>query len=171
MKKILLTILFISLGFGVTKAQKFAFIDSEYIFKNISSYETAQEQLNILSKKWQGEIEQKQNEVKALYQSYQADLAFLSAEQKTKKENQIVAKEKELAELNQKYFGPEGALYENRKKLIEPIQNQLYEATKEIANAQGYSMILDRATTEGVMFVTPRIDISNEVLAKLGYSK
>lgn len=82
-----------------------------------------------------------------------------------------MAKEKELAELNQKYFGPEGALYENRKKLIEPIQNQLYEATKEIANAQGYSMILDRATTEGVIFVTPRIDISNEVLAKLGYSK
>lgn len=164
-------ILFVSLGCGVSQAQKFAFIDSEYILKNISSYETAQEQLNILSKKWQGEIEQKQNEVKALYQSYQADLAFLSAEQKTKKENQIVAKEKELAELNQKYFGPEGTLYENRKKLIEPIQNQLYEAAKDIANAQGYSMILDRATIEGVIFVTPKIDISNEVLAKLGYSK
>ena len=158
-------------GIGVSNAQKFAFIDSEYILKNISSYETAQEQLDILSKKWQGEIEQKQNEIKALYQAYQADLAFLSAEQKTKKENQIVTKEKELAELNQKYFGPEGALYENRKKLVEPIQNQLYEAAKDIANAQGYSMILDRATIEGVIFVTPRIDISNEVLAKLGYSK
>lgn len=94
MKKILLIILFISLGFGVSKAQKFAFIDSEYIFKNISSYETAQEQLNILSKKWQGEIEQKQNEVKALYQSYQADLAFLSAEQKLRKKIKLWQKKR-----------------------------------------------------------------------------
>lgn len=171
MRKILLIVLFTTLGVGISHAQKFAFIDTEYILKNISSYETAQEQLNILSKKWQSEIEKKQNEVKTMYQSYQADLAFLSAEQKTKRENQIVTAEKELAELNQKYFGPEGALFENRQKLIEPIQNQLYEAVKDIANAQGYSMILDRATTEGVIFVTPRIDISNEVLSKLGYSK
>lgn len=156
---------------GLVNAQKFAFIDSEYILKNISSYETAQEQLNILSKKWQSEIEKKQQEVKTLYQSYQSDLAFMSAEQKSKRETQIVNSEKELADLNQKYFGPEGELFKNREKMIEPIQNLLYEAVKEISNSQGYSMVLDRATTEGVIFVTPKIDISNEVLQKLGYSK
>lgn len=156
---------------GFLNAQKFAFIDSEYILKNISSYETAQEQLNILSKKWQSEVEKKQQEVKTLYQSYQSDLAFMSAEQKSKREAQIVSAEKQLADLNQKYFGAEGELFKNREKMIQPIQDQLYEAVKEIANSQGYSMILDRATTEGVIFVTPKIDISNEVLQKLGYSK
>lgn len=171
MKKVLTLFGLLILSFTFAHAQKFAFIDTEYILKNISSYETAQEQLNIISKKWQSEIEKKQQEVKTMYQSYQSDLAFLSAEQKTKRENAIVAKEKELQELNQKYFAPEGLLFQQREKLIKPIQDAIYETVKDISNAKGYQLILDRATAEGVIFASPKIDISNEVLQQLGYTK
>lgn len=171
MKKLL--ILF-ALFVGVTAssyAQKFALIDMEYILSNISSYETAQEQLEVMSKKWQGEVEKQQQEVKNMYKSYQSDLVFLSAEQKTKRENEIVEKEKNLQELNRKYFGPEGELFKQREALITPIQDDIYEAIKEISESKGYHLVLDRASAESVIFASPKIDISNEVLAKLGYSK
>lgn len=171
MKKIfLLFTLFIGLT-SASYAQKFALIDMDYILKNISSYETAQEQLEVMSKKWQGEVEKVQQEVKNMYKTYQADLVFLSAEQKTKRENEIVEKEKTLQELNRKYFGPEGELFKKREALVKPIQDDIYTAVKEISEAKGYQLILDRASAESVIFASPRIDISNEVLSKLGYSK
>lgn len=171
MKKILLlAALFIGISCG-SYAQKFALIDMDYILKNISSYETAQEQLDVMSKKWQAEVEKGQQEVKTLYQSYQSDQVFLSAEQKTKRETAIVEKEKTVQELNRKYFGPEGELFKKREALIKPIQDDIYNAVKEISEVKGYQLILDRASAESVIFASPRIDISNEVLAKLGYSK
>ncbi len=167
---ILLFTLLISVAAG-SYAQKFALIDMDYILKNISTYETAQEQLEVVSKKWQGEVEKAQLDVKNLYKKYQSDLVFLSAEQKTKRENEIVEKEKSLQELNKKYFGPEGELFKQREALVKPIQDDIYTAVKEISEAKGYQLILDRASAESVIFASPRIDISNEVLAKLGYSK
>lgn len=167
---ILLFALFVGIATG-TYAQKFALIDMDYILKNISSYETAQEQLDAMSKKWQGEVEKVQQEVKNMYKSYQSDLVFLSAEQKTKRENEIVAKEKSVQDLNRKYFGPEGELFKKKEALVKPIQDDIYNAVKEISEAKGYQLILDRASAESVIFASPRIDISNEVLAKLGYSK
>lgn len=171
MKKLILLFAFMIGTIGVANAQKFALIDTEYILKNISSYETAQEQLSVVSKKWQGEVEKAQQEVKTMYQSYQADQSFLSGEQKTKRENAIVDKEKKLQELNRKYFGPEGELFKMRESLIKPIQDDIYTAVKEISESKGYQLVIDRATAENVIFASPRIDISNEVLAKLGYSK
>lgn len=171
MKKLLILFaLFVGLT-ASSYAQKFALIDMEYILSNISSYETAQEQLEVMSKKWQGEVEKQQQEVKNMYKSYQSDLVFLSAEQKTKRENEIVEKEKKLQELNRKYFGPEGELFKQREALIKPIQDDIYNAVKELSESKGYQLILDRASAESVIFASPRIDISNEVLAKLGYSK
>jgi outer membrane protein len=171
MKKIILLFaLFIGVASG-SYAQKFALIDMDYILKNISSYETAQEQLEVMSKKWQGEVEKAQQDVKNMYKKYQSDLVFLSADQKTKRENEIVEKEKSLQELNRKYFGPEGELFKKREALVKPIQDDIYNAVKEISEVKGYQLILDRASAESVIFASPRIDISNEVLAKLGYSK
>lgn len=171
MKRIVILLVLVIGMVGVSKAQKFALIDTEYILKNISSYEAAQEQLEVVSKKWQAEVEKAQQEVKKMYQSYQSDLVFLSAEQKTKRENAIVEKEKALQELNKKYFGPEGELFKQREALIKPIQDDIYNAVKEISESKGYQLILDRATAESVIFASPRIDISNEVLQKMGYSK
>ena len=105
-----------------------------------------------------------------LYKNYQSGAVFLSTEQKTKKEEEIVAKEKEAAELKKKYFGPEGELFKKRESLMAPIQDEIYNAVKDISDSKGYSLILDRASDTGIIFASPKIDISNEVLTKLGYS-
>ena len=171
MKKLILFFsLFIAFG-ASSQAQKFALIDMEYILKNISSYETANQQLEAISKKWQAEVEKSQQEVQNMYKTYQSELVFLSAEQKTKKETQIVEKEKAVQELKRNYFGAEGELFKRREALIKPIQDDIYNAVKDISEAKGYQLIIDRASATSVIFASPRIDISNEVLAKLGYSK
>lgn len=171
MKKLFLLFgLFIAFA-ATSSAQKFALIDMEYILKNISSYETANQQLESVSKKWQSEVDVAQQAVQNMYRSYQSEQVFLSADQKTKKENEIVEKEKTAQELKRKYFGPEGELFKRREALIKPIQDDIYNAVKEISDAKGYQLVLDRASASSVIFASPRIDISNEVLAKLGYSK
>lgn len=171
MKKFLL-ILVLSLAFaGSSFAQKFALIDMEYILKNIPSYEMANEQLNQVSLRWQNEVDAQMQEAQNLYKNYQAELVFLSEEMKTKKEEEIVAKEKEVQELRRKYFGPEGELFKKRESLMRPIQDDIYNAVKQLSEDKGYQMILDRASSANIIFASPKIDISNEVLAKLGYSK
>lgn len=152
-------------------SQKFALIDMEYILKNISSYETANQQLEAISKKWQTEVETSQQEVQNMYKTYQSEIVFLSADQKTKRENEIVEKEKAVQELKRKYFGPEGEVFKRREALIKPIQDDIYNAVKEISDTKGYQLVLDRASATSIIFASPRIDISNEVLSKLGYSK
>ncbi len=152
-------------------AQKFALIDMEYILKNIPAYEMTNEQLNQLSEKWQGEVEKLQQDAQNMYKNYQSDLVFLSAEMKTKREEEIVKKEQEAQELKRKYFGAEGELYKKRESLMKPIQDEIYEAIKAISEDKGYQVIVDRASAMSVIYASPKIDISNEVLAKLGYSK
>lgn len=154
-----------------TFAQKYALVDMEYILKNIPQYEMANEQLNQVSLRWQKEVETKMKEAETLYRNYQGDMVFLTDEQKKKKEEEIVAKEKEAAELQSKYFGPDGELHKKRQSLIEPIQTDIYEAVKKVSEQRGYQVIFDRASSAGIIFASPRIDISNEVLEKLGYSK
>ncbi len=151
-------------------AQKFALIDMEYILKNIPSYEMANEQLNQLSQRWQKEVETLSGEAETLYKNYQAERVFLTDEQKKKKEEEVVAKEKEASELKYKYFGPEGELYKKRETLMQPIRDDIYVAVKKVAEEKGYQAIFDRATSSNIIFASPRIDVSNEVLAKLGYS-
>lgn len=152
-------------------AQKFALIDMEYILKNIPAYEMMNEQLSQVSKKWQNEIEALQQEAQNMYKTYQSDLVFLSAEMKTKREEEIVKKEQEAQDLKRKYFGADGELYKKRESLMKPIQDEIYNAVKEISESRGYQLVVDRASAMSVIFASPKIDISNEVLAKLGYSK
>ncbi len=142
----------------------------EYIMKNIPAYQQANDKLNQASQKYQSEIEAKTKEAQALYQNYQKVASTLSAAQKTQKEDAIVAKEKENAELKKKYFGPEGEMYKLRQNLISPLQDRIYETVKVIAEQQGYSLVMDRASAESIIFASPKIDISNEVLSRLGYS-
>lgn len=171
MKKNVLTTLLLLAAFSLAAhAQKFALIDMEYILKNIPAYEQANQQLEQASKQWQAEIEKASEEAKSLYENYQATAKNLSDAQRTQKENEIVEKEKALAELRRQYFGPEGELYKKREALIGPIQDQLYNAVKEIATQQGYAVVTDRASASSIIFASPSIDISNEVLARLGYS-
>ena len=131
----------------------------------------ANEQLNQISQRWQKEVEAKATEAQTMYKNYQADMVFLTDEQKTKKEAEIVAKEKEATELRYKYFGPEGELYKKRQTLMQPIQDEVYNAVKKVSEERGYQCIFDRASSANIIFASPRIDVSNEVLAKMGYSK
>ena len=151
-------------------AQKFALIDMEYILKNVPAYERANEQLTQVAKKWQAEVEAPNIEAQTMYKNYQNEVVFLSQEQKKARQDAIMEKEKEASELKKKYFGPEGELYKKRTSLMTPIQEEIYNAVKDISDLRGYSLVLDRASDSGIIFASPKIDISNEVLSKLGYS-
>ena len=171
MKKILFTLI-IALGSVLgASAQKFALVDMDYILSSIPHYEMANEQLNQISQRWQKEVEAVAKEAETMYKNYQGDMVFLTDDQKKKKEEEIVAKEKEAAELRQKYFGPDGELYKKRQSLMKPIQDDVYNAVKKVAEERGYQCIFDRASSADIIFASPRIDVSNEVLEKLGYSK
>jgi outer membrane protein len=150
-------------------AQKFALLDMDYILKSIPAYERANEQLNQMSKKWQAEVEALQTEAQTLYKNYQDNVVFLSNEQKKARQDEIVAKEKQAADLKKTYFGPEGELFKKRSALMNPIQEEIYQAVSEVAEQRGYQLILDRASDTGIIFGSPKIDISDEVLQKLGY--
>ncbi len=151
-------------------AQKFALIDMDYILKNIPAYERANEQLNQVSKKWQAEVEALNTEAATMYKNYQNEVVFLSQDQKKKRQEDIMKKEKDASDLKRKYFGPEGELFKKRESLMSPIQEEIYTAVKDISELRGYSLVLDRSSDAGIIFGSPKVDISNEVLEKLGYS-
>lgn len=168
MKKIFLVIV-VAMTAIAANAQKFALLDMEYILKNIPAYERANEQLNQVSKKWQAEVEAINTEAQTMYKNYQNEVAFLSNEQKKAKQDAILKKEQEASELKRKYFGPEGELFKKRSSLMSPIQDEIYNVVRDIADLRGYQLVLDRASDSGIIFGSPKIDISDEVLSKLGY--
>ncbi|HOG05967.1 MAG: OmpH family outer membrane protein [Paludibacter sp.] len=169
-KNILILSLFMGI-LGSLSAQKFAIVDMEYILKNIPSFETANEQLNIISKRWQSEVEAKMQEVQNMYKNYQTELVFLSDEMKVEREEAIIAKEKEAQELKREYFGPEGELFKKRQSLMKPIQDEIYNVIQELSREKDYSLIIDKSSAMNIIFSSPKIDVSDEILIKLGYSK
>ena len=171
MKKTLFAICLMMICSLAVNAQKYALIDMEYILKNIPAYEMTIAQLSQVSQKWQNEVEALQQEAQNMYKTYQSDLVFLSAEMKSKREEEIVKKEQEAQDLKRKYFGADGELYKKRESLMKPIQDEIYNAVKEISEDKGYQLVIDRASAMSIIFASPKIDISNEVLSKLGYSK
>lgn len=170
MKKVLYLLgIFMTLAVGSTYAQKYALIDMEYILQRIPAYESANKQLESFSKQWQGEVDKEVEAVDAMYKKYQADLASLSADNKTKRENEIVAKENTIQELRNRYFGQQGALFKKQEELIKPIQDAIYEAVKAVSTESGYSIVVDRASATSIIFASPGIDISDQVLSRLDY--
>ena len=147
-------------------AQKFAMVDMEYVLSNVAAYEVANNQLEQLSQRWQKEVENVSREAETMYNNYKSQMPFLTDDQKKKQEA-----EKEAVELRNKYFGPEGEMYKKRQSLMQPIQEEVYNAVKKVAEEKGYMCIFDRASSADIIFASPRIDVSNDVLAKLGYSK
>jgi outer membrane protein len=168
-KTVFLIGLLMWLTMGTTFAQKYALIDMEYILERIPTYESANKQLEALSSQLQSEIDAEVKTVDAMYKKYQADLPLLSGNEKTRRENEIVAKENAIQELRNQYFGPEGALFKKQEELIKPIHDSIYEAVKEIATQEGYATVADRAAATSIIFASPTIDISDQVLSKLGY--
>ena len=171
MRKLIIIISAMILGIASASAQKYALIDMEYILKNIPAYEMANEQLNQVAKRWQKECDDLTKEAETLFKNYQADMVFLTDDQKKKKEEEITGKEKEAIDLRNKYFGQDGELSKKRQSLLKPLQDDVYNAVKKVSEEKGYQVIFDRASSASIVFASPRIDVSNEVLEKLGYSK
>lgn len=170
MKKLVaLCLLFWGITASSAFAQKYALVDMDYILKQIPQYEMANEQLEQVSKRWQLEVETLAAEADNMYKQYQADMVFLTQDQKTQRENAILAKEKAVQDLRLKYFGPEGELYKKRNSLVGQIQDDIYTAIKEVAEKNNFTMVIDRASAESILYASPKIDISKEVLQKMGY--
>jgi outer membrane protein len=165
----MLVVLIIFASAQTGMAQRFAYVDSEYILSNIPSYNAAQEQLDKLAEEWQKEIEASYEEVEALYRSYQNDRVLMSEDMRKRRENEIVTKEAEAAELQRRYFGPEGELFKSQEELISPIQDRVYKAVQELATEGNYAVIFDTANSPTMLYTNPRNDVSDDVLKKLGY--
>ncbi|MBN2779370.1 MAG: OmpH family outer membrane protein [Bacteroidales bacterium] len=168
MKKILI-IAFVSLCAGALFAQKYAYVDTEYILNNIPIYETAKTQLDDFTTEWKAEIDEMKSAIDKMYNDYQSERVLLTEELRVKREEEILEKEKEMRELQQKYFGKEGMLFKKREELIKPIQDDIYNAIKEIATEGSYAVIFDTANSLNMLYTDPRYDKSDDVLRKLGY--
>jgi outer membrane protein len=169
MKKIGVFISLFLLTSAFAVAQKYAFVDSEYIRKNIPASTTAQEQLDKLSQQWEKEVADGYAVVEQMYKTYQNDAVLLSQDMKTKREEAIITKEKEMKDLQNKYFGVEGDLFKKREELVKPIQDEILKAIKAIAVEGSYAVIFDTAAGGNILFANPKFDLSDQVLEKLGY--
>jgi len=168
MKKIVFITLLLSI-WSMSFAQKFAFVDTDYILKSIPTYESAQEQLKIMSDDWQADIEAKYAEIEKMYKEFQVEKVLLTDDMKQKREEEIIQYEKNVKELQKKYFGAEGELFRKRKELIEPIQTDIFNAIKEIASDGNYGIIFDAAGGTNFLYSDPKYDKSDMVLEKLGF--
>jgi outer membrane protein len=151
------------------QGQKFAYVDTEYILSNIPSYKAAQDDLERQASEWQQEVETRYQEIDRMYREYQAEKVLLTQDMKKKREEEIISAEREVKSLQKDYFGEEGLLFKRRQEKIGPIQDEVYNAIKEISNESGYAIIFDAASGPTVMYTNPRYDISDEVLERLGY--
>lgn len=152
-------------------AQKFAYVDTDYILNQIPEYKAAKSELDKISGDWQKEIEAKYAEIDKLYKAYQAEQILLTDELKKKRENEIINKEKEVKELQKQHFGVDGDLFKKRMELIKPIQDKIYNAVKTLADKSGLAIIFDKNSDMTMLYANPKYDKSDEVLAQMGYNK
>ena len=169
MRKLVIIAGIVLMATATSFAQKFAYVDTEYILENIPAYKAAQEQLDQLSAQYQKELESMHSEVEQMYKDFQSESVLLSDEMKRKREDVIITKEKEYKDLQRKYFGRDGDLFKKRQGLIKPIQDDIFNAIQEISNEGQYAVIFDKASGVTLIYTNPKFDLSDQVLTKLGY--
>jgi len=169
MKKILLILALSFTTITATQAQKFAYVDTDYILNKIPEFKQAQDKLDALSADWQKEIENKYTDVDQMYRSYQQEQVLLTDKMKVKREDAIIKKEKSAKDLQQKYFGPEGELYIKRQELIKPIQDKIYDAIQQLATNSKYAIVFDSSSDLIMLYKNNNLDKSDKVLDLLGY--
>lgn len=168
MKKIALLSVVLLFATVFSYAQKYAYVDTEYILNNIPEYKDAQTVLDDMSFKWQEEIEAKLAEIDKLYKAYQAESVLLPEDVKIKRENEIIDKEKEVKSLQKQYFGKDGELFKKRQELVQPIQEKVYNAIEQISITKNYAFVFDKAGSLTILFADPKYDISDDVLDEVG---
>lgn len=169
MRKIFLACSLVLLTVLSASAQKFAYVDTEYILGQIPEYKSAQSELDKASIQWQKEIEAKYTEIDRMYKAYQAEQILLTEDMKKKREGDIISKEKEAKDLQKQRFGVDGELFKKRQELVKPIQDKVYNAVKAIAEKGGYSIVFDKASDMTMLFTSPKLDKSDDVLNQMGY--
>jgi len=169
MKKLVLILLFFAASVSFGFAQKYAYVDTQYILGNIPSYKAAQEQLDKVSQQYQKELETIHAELDKMYKDFQAEAVLLSDDMKRKREDMIITKEKEYKKLQRQYFGAEGDLFQKRQSLIKPIQDDVFKVIQEIAEQGTYSIIFDKAGSLSMIYTNSKYDLSDQILQKLGY--
>ncbi len=169
MKKLYFLAILMLIGVATSFAQKYAYVDTDYILGKLPAYTAAQDQLDKLSQKYQKELETLHSELDKIYKDYQAEVVLLSQDMKKKREEQIVNKEKEYKKLQRQYFGPDGDLAKKKESLIKPVQDEVFNAIQTIAEQGAYSMIFDKAGSMTMIYTNPKFDLSDQVLQKLGY--
>ena len=145
-----------------------AYVDLQYILKNLPQYESAQEQLTLISKRWAKEIEAAEQEAKVMTANYETEQIFLSEKMRQQREKEILEKEQQAMELKRKYFGTDGELSKKREALLKPIQDEIYMAIQEIANEKHYEVVKDRSADPSLIYLANKLDISDQVLNRLG---
>lgn len=170
MKKLIVTIMAVVFSVAMMQAQKFAYVDTQYILDNIPEFAEAQAQLDEISATWQKEIEAKFGEVDKMYKDYQVQSVLLPEDMKKKKELEITDKEKEAKSLQRSRFGKDGDLFKKRQELVKPIQEKIYNAIQDIATNNNYAVIFDKGGSLTMMYANPKYDISDDVLDQLGAS-
>ena len=169
MKKIILILVVSFLVVTTTQAQKFAYVDTDYILNKIPEFKQAQDKLDDFSADWQKEIEGKYADVEQMYRAYQQEQVLLTDEMKTKREEAIIAKENAAKNLQQKYFGPTGDLYTKRQELIKPIQDKIQNAIQQLAANNKYQIIFDSSSDLILLYKDNNLDQSDKVLESMGY--
>ncbi len=169
MKKIIVILSLIIIANIAAFAQKFAYVDTEYILAQIPEYKTAQSELDKISVQWQKEIEAKYAEIDKMYKAYQAEQILLTDDMKKKREGDIIAKEKEAKELQKQRFGVDGELFKKRQELVKPIQDKVYAAVKAIAEKGAYSAVFDKSSDLTILYVSSKLDKSDAVLEYMGH--
>lgn len=151
-------------------AQRYAYVDTDYILKNLDSYQDAQAELDRISAQWQKEIEQRYEAIDRLYKAYQAEKVLLTEDMRKEREDEIIRLEEEAKALQRQRFGVEGDLFTRRQELIQPIQEDVFQAIKQVADGGGFSVIFDKAGQSNILYADPRYDKSDRVLSRLGVS-
>jgi outer membrane protein len=169
--KYILLICFSIIIASAVHAQRYAYVNTQYILNNIPAYEAAQEKLNQLSLEWQQELEQKKEELDKMNREFQSEKVLLTDEMKNRRQKEIREKEQNIQELKRTYFGPEGELYKKRQELVKPIQEEVFSAIESIAQKGNYAVIFDAAGNSNMLYTDPNYDKSDEVLQELGYKK
>mgnify|MGYP006096373845 CR=1 FL=1 len=167
MKKIVLSILAVFLLSAAAISQKYAFVDMNYILSEIPAYKSAQGELDNLSEKWQKEIESKYKEIESKYKAYQQEQILLPEDTKHQREQEIFELEKAAKELQKKRFGVDGSMFQKRKELIEPIQDEIYKAIKAMAKEKGYDFVMEKEKNSNILYADPKYDKSDVVLNKI----
>ncbi len=149
-------------------AQKIAVIDIQKVLDAMPDYRVANENLDKLSNKWRQDIAQEYDKIKGMYNKYQAEQVLLSEEAKKQREEEIVAKEKDVRDMQKAKFGPEGELFKKRQELVKPIQDKVYAAIDRFANAKGYDFVFDKGSATGMIFANPAFEKTDDVIKEAG---